>query len=50
MPPPPPPTAVLGTLISRNATGAALNVTTQALHVICEFPLSGQYGPGSRFL
>lgn len=35
-------------LVSRNATEASTNATT--LHVICEFPLSGQYGLGSRLL
>jgi hypothetical protein len=43
-------TAVLDTLLKRNATQTATNNTTQVLHVICEFPLSGQYGPGSRYL
>jgi hypothetical protein len=41
LPAPPP----LNTVIDRSTTN-----TTKALQVICAFPLSGQYGPGSRFL
>ncbi|TVY39929.1 hypothetical protein LSUB1_G005047 [Lachnellula subtilissima] len=44
------------TIISRNATAIATNASipnaanTTALQVICAWPVSGQYGPGSRIL
>ncbi|KAK3693028.1 hypothetical protein B0T22DRAFT_32808 [Podospora appendiculata] len=39
-------------LIAQNTSSLAVNATTQikALQVICAWPVSGQYGPGSRFL
>ncbi|KAE9366917.1 hypothetical protein N431DRAFT_495289 [Stipitochalara longipes BDJ] len=46
-----PSTALGATLLSRNATSAVANTTTsQVLQVVCAFPVSGQYGPGSRYL
>jgi hypothetical protein len=48
-----PSTALGATLLSRNAIATAVNATTegdQALQVVCAFPVSGQYGPGSRVL
>ncbi|RDL29812.1 uncharacterized protein BP5553_10677 [Venustampulla echinocandica] len=39
---------LLHTLVNRNAT--ATNVTGTALQVVCAWPVSGQYGPGSRVL
>jgi hypothetical protein len=41
-------TSLLSTLVHRDAT--ATNATSNALHVICAWPLSGQYGPGPRVL
>ncbi|KAL3418819.1 hypothetical protein PVAG01_09040 [Phlyctema vagabunda] len=43
-----PPTALLQTLVEPNGTIAANS--TDALKVICAWPVSGQYGPGSRVL
>ena len=40
--------SLLHGLVIRNVTATATNATTsQALHVVCAFPLSGQYGPGN---
>jgi hypothetical protein len=44
--------SLLDTLVARNAnaTATATNATSNALQVVCAFPVSGQYGPGSRIL
>ncbi|KAH8807502.1 hypothetical protein F5884DRAFT_674608 [Xylogone sp. PMI_703] len=36
--------------IEQNNTSTATNASTHALQVICAWPVSGQYGPGSRVL
>ncbi|KAE9368575.1 hypothetical protein N431DRAFT_494006 [Stipitochalara longipes BDJ] len=46
-------TPLLSTLVEHKAIAnfpRATNVTADALQVICAWPLSGQYGPGSRLL
>jgi hypothetical protein len=53
MPPALPPAALLQlqTLARRNVTGANNGSTaSHPLQVVCAFPVSGQYGPGSRVL
>jgi len=48
-----PPSPFLGTLAEHEAVNIlprAANATVDALQVICAWPLSGQYGPGSRLL
>ncbi len=46
--------SLLSSFVSRDAAaGLAQNITTtgpQPLQVVCAWPVSGQYGPGSRFL
>ncbi|KAJ6144736.1 hypothetical protein N7470_008631 [Penicillium chermesinum] len=37
-------------LVRRTAPTAAPNATTAALEVVCAWPVSGQYGPGTRYL
>lgn len=46
--PPISPAIYLNTLVTRNATDP--NSTINALQVVCAWPVSGQYGPGSRVL
>ncbi|KAF8855957.1 hypothetical protein BDZ45DRAFT_594913 [Acephala macrosclerotiorum] len=41
--------SLLNTLVPRNVTATG-NATNHTLQVICAFPVSGQYGPGSRIL
>ncbi|KAI9685485.1 MAG: hypothetical protein M1820_010782 [Bogoriella megaspora] len=48
-------TPLLNALISRDAASGplvdqAVNTSTNALQVVCAWPVSGQYGPGSRVL
>lgn len=43
-------TSLLDGLVARNATATATNATSNALQVVCAWPLSGQYGPGPRFM
>lgn len=49
-----PAASLLNHLIARSATAnssaQAANATHNALHVVCAWPVSGQYGPGSRVL
>jgi hypothetical protein len=48
--------ALLSTLIDQNTatnfstSSPATNTTSHALQVVCVWPVSGQYGPGSRAL
>jgi hypothetical protein len=42
--------SLLNALVARNATATATNATSNALQVVCAWPVSGQYGPGSRVL
>lgn len=42
------PPLLLNTLVIRNITDA--NSTDEVLQVVCAWPVSGQYGPGSRVL
>ncbi|KAI5269889.1 hypothetical protein E4T47_06673 [Aureobasidium subglaciale] len=46
--PPISPTFPIGELFSRDITAA--NGSSPRLHVVCAWPVSGQYGPGSRVL
>lgn len=46
--PPISPSFPIGELLSRNITAA--NGTSPGLRVVCAWPVSGQYGPGSRVL
>ena len=41
--------SLLNTLVDRNAGSPAANATN-ALQVVCAWPVSGQYGTGSRVL
>ncbi|KAK1028572.1 hypothetical protein LTR33_017334 [Friedmanniomyces endolithicus] len=41
---------LLQTLAGRTDTAQAANASTPALQVVCAWPVSGQYGPGSRVL
>jgi hypothetical protein len=45
---PPLSASLVNILVNRNAS--APNATSDALQVICAWPVSGQYGPGSRVL
>lgn len=37
-------------LVQRNALPLASNTSDPILEVICAWPVSGQYGPGTRYL
>lgn len=44
---------LLGTTLvhrSTNLTAPAANATEKVLEVVCAWPVSGQYGPGTRVL
>ncbi len=41
---------LLQTLAGRTDTAQAANASSPALQVVCAWPVSGQYGPGSRVL
>ncbi|KAH8684379.1 hypothetical protein BGZ60DRAFT_466844 [Tricladium varicosporioides] len=45
-------TSLFNTLVTRNAStiSSSTNATGPALQVVCAWPVSGQYGPGSRAL
>lgn len=38
------------TLVQRSTNIISPNATDQALEVVCAWPVSGQYGPGTRVL
>lgn len=49
------PSAVLGSLVEQNTASTSppvltANGTSEIIEVICAWPVSGQYGPGSRIL
>jgi hypothetical protein len=44
------PSTALDILVIRNASLTATVATKEALQVVCAWPVSGQYGPGSRVL
>ncbi|KAE8452223.1 hypothetical protein EG329_001690 [Mollisiaceae sp. DMI_Dod_QoI] len=44
------PNTLLNTLVERSTNATSQNATSKALHVVCAWPVSGQYGPGSRVL
>ena len=51
MPAIPPPIELLESgLVYRSVYSPTVNTTAQALKVICAWPVSGQYGPGTRVL
>ncbi|KAJ5584895.1 uncharacterized protein N7459_004695 [Penicillium hispanicum] len=51
MPAIPSPTELLGNiLVHRSTNSTPINATAQVLEVVCAWPVSGQYGPGTRVL
>lgn len=45
-----PETLLESALVHRSAESVAQNATSNALEVVCAWPVSGQYGPGTRYL
>jgi hypothetical protein len=52
IPPPLDPVALLGSLTARNdlLNADVTDAANKTLHVVCAWPVSGQYGPGTRVL